>query len=466
MSSFIEQGLNFFANKKEKEGYRGILGPDSNIDSLNQNDVDFTSVSSLKNNLSQGIDDYNTKYTALKTKTNDYLGMTANYGSDKNYNIFINKPMGYREITATPYVNGYCIANGASNSALQGLTDASTRGFDTAYPNNFPNTAAGATEATNACKLWAADTQSSSSSSSNPDKTYFALTKDNVTNKFKCYTGDTLSGTPQQYTVKRVAYSVASSNDATRGGLFMNGTVGVYNEVIPETNYDPTNQYNVNTRFAAPLAGYTTCDRFTGGALNLESINATLGANCTNITNAPVKVRYVYIKSSQDPSIGDGYIQISQLAVFGFLNGVGQNVASQQVNNKATAGSGNGPNYTNVTNSGYAWTSSGGWSMTYRSWPSFAVDGVLSSRPFPNGYHSASPGRNEWWSLDLGKEFPVYQIDYYNRAGCCPWRAKGMTMQLSDGNGTVISLKDPKSGVSTNTLIFNDNAKQSFVIAQ
>lgn len=461
MSSFLEQGLKLFANKKEKEGYRGIFGPINSIDNLNKNDPDFAMVERLKNNLSQGIGDYNTKYAVVETKTNNYLGMTAQYGSNKNYNIFINKPMAYREITATPYVNGSCIANGASNAALAGLTDASSKGFDTAYPNNFPNTTAGAAAATNACKLWAADTQRSSSSSSNsPDKTYFALTKDNTTNKFKCYTGDTLSGTPQQYTVKQVAYSVASSSDASRGGLFMNGTVGVYNEVIPETNYDTSNPNNVNTRFAAPLAGYTSCDKFVGGALNLESINATLGANCTNTSNAPVKVRYVYINSSQDPSVGDGYIQISQLAVWGFLNGIGQNVASRQVNNQAAADCGNGANYTNATHIGWEGNRYGG------GLPAYAIDGVLRSRTFQEGgYHSASTSRTEWWSLDLGKEFPVYQIDYYNRAGCCEWRAKGMTMQLKDGNGTLISLKDPKTGASTNTLIFNSNSKQTFVIS-
>lgn len=452
MSTFLEQGLKLFANKKEKEGYRGILGSDPNIDSLNQNDQDFDSARRLKNNLSQGIDDYNTKYAVLEKKTNDYLGMTAQYGSNKNYNLFINKPMAYREITATPYVNGSCIANGASNAALSSLTDASTKGFDTAYPNNFPNTTDGTMEATNACKLWAADTQAGSST--NPYKTYFAVTKDNVTSKFKCFTGDTLSGTPQQYTVKRVAYSVASSNDATRGGLFMNGTVGVYNEVRPDTNFDPSNPYNVNTRFASPLDGYTSCDRFVGGALKVESINATLGANCNNMSTLPVKVRYVYINNTQDPSIGDGYIQISQLAVWGFLNGTGQNVATRSVNNQAVVNSGIGVNYTNPTHS--SWWQGG-------SAPENAIDGVLSSRGIM--YHSASSSRTEWWSLDLGKEFPVYQIDYYNRPDF-QWRAKGMTMQLKDGNGTLITLKNPQTGANTNTLIFNTNSKQSFVISQ
>jgi len=378
--------------------------------------------------------------------------MTAQYGQNKNYNLFINKPLNNSQINASPYVNGSCISNGISNAALAGLTDASTTGFDAAYPDNFAN----ALDAKQACKLWAADTQnysSSSSSSSNPTETYFAITK-NSDNKFKCFTGNALSGTPSQYTVKKTAYSVASSNDATRGGLFLDGTLGVYNHIRPELPPDPSNPYNVKTSFLAPLAGYTTCDKFIGGALNVDSINATLGANCTNTTNLPVNVRYIYIQAS--PTVRDSYIQISQLAVFGFINGVGQNVASKLVNSNASASCGNGASYTNGYPRGYKGSD-----------PNTAIDGILSSRPWPSIYHSATVLKTEWWKLDLGKNYPIYQIDYYNRADLASWRAQGMLMQLFDNVGSPVTIKDPHTGANVTTFTFRSaNAKQSFVITK
>jgi hypothetical protein len=98
--------------------------------------------------------------------------------------------------------------------------------------------------------------------------------------------------------------------------------------------------------------------------------------------------------------------------------------------------------------------------------PNIAIDGQLSSRPYPYGYHSASGSKDEWWRLDLGQEYSVYQVDYYNREGCCPWRAKGMTMEFQDKDGKGVPVKDPTTGVTTNTLVFkDDSAKQSFIIS-
>ena len=460
MSLFLQDGLKWLENKskkikreikniKTKEGYRGIMGNIPSVDAVNNSDSDFTTTVTLTDNLAQGINTYNTKYDSLNTATKTYLGKTSEYGVDKNYNMFINTPMDFSKITATPYTKGVCVANGASsNNTLHGLTDAGVN-FTAAYPNNFANTPTGAKEAINACKLWAADTQTYSSSSTNPTSTYFAVTKDTSDDpKFKCYTGNTLSGEPKQYTVKQVAYVLANSSDVDQGGFFSDGTFGVYNSK-PTADADTSNPNNISTRFAAPLAGYEYCDKMVGGSLNPKSITATLGANCTNVTGKPVNIRFIRVNASGIPWM---FIQISQLAVFAISNGVGMNVATSQNNNKAVA----------TASSQYSWYTE----------PVRAIDGQLAARSYPYIFHSGSYG-TEWWQLDLGQEYPVYQIDYYNREGCCQDRARGMTLQFKDGSGgnwdsaQLVQVKDPVSGANAPSLKFlSDAMKQTFMIAQ
>jgi hypothetical protein len=446
MSLFLKDGLEWLQNKTKKiEGYRGIMGPIKDIDQINDTDPDIVNSEKLSTDLTNQITDYNTKFTNLQDSTNNYLGTNKEGSFKKNYNMYVNKSMDMGKITSTAYSGGACIANGVSNAALQGLTDASTKGFDIAYPNNFPNTPAGSAAAINACKIWAADSQSSLPGSRKADS-YFAVTKDNTNNKYKCYYGSQLTGTPSQYSSKKLAYSVASSTDATRGGLFSDGTVGVYNHLM--TGTDVSNPYSAYT--TSKLTGYSTCDRLFGGSLNTSTISATLGANCTNVTNPPVKIRYVIINSSGN------YIQIAQLVVMAFKDGIGQNVSNKQTNNKAVAHSGNGANQTNQTDSGFNGVN-----------PNTAIDGTISARGWPNLYASASPDRTEWWKLDLGQEYPVYQIDYYNRTDCCNNRAIGMTMQFQDNDGKLVTVKDVNNrGVSTTALKFtNGSAKQSFTIS-
>ena len=469
MSSIFTDGLEWLQNKVKKiEGYRGIMGPITEIDSMNASDPDFLNKTTYNNNLAQGIATYNTKYNALTSATNDYLGMTSLYGENKNYNIFVNTPMEYSSITASVYTGGGCIANNPSStsqySALTaaGLTDTSSKGFDEAYPNNFPNTLGGTVRAMNACKLWAADSQVPSSSSTNPDNTWFAITKyitDPVTKlqKFKCFTGNALQTTPNPYMVEKVAYTIASTSDATRGGLFMDGTVGVYNNNANTTAANINNPYKISTPFLAPFDKFTKCDKFFGGAVNTNSISASLGVNCSNTNGTPVNIRYVFVNTNrkQSSSQDNGWIQISQLAVFAYVNGTGRNVSSRVNNNKAVAHSGNGPGYTNQTDSAYSGTNI-----------NTPIDGNVASRDWPYIYHSVTKSTNEWWSVDLGQEYPVYEITYYNRKDCCWYRAVDMTIQFKDGAGSLVTVKD-SNGNATQTLTIPSTALvQKFNIAK
>jgi hypothetical protein len=459
MSLFLAEGLEWLKNKTKKiEGYRGIMGPIPEIDSINASDPDFTNVASQSNNLSQGITDYTTKYNELKTITNNYLGMTAQNGSNRltNYNMFVNNPMDMGQIIATPFAGGACIKNGTSNSALAGLTDASTQGFDTLYANNFPNTPAGAQSAINACKFWAADSQTTAVNK--PASTYFAVTKDITTNKFKCFSGNTLTTTPTQYTVKQTAYNIISTADATRGGLFKDGTIGVFNEILSGSSTDPSNPNN--TQFIATASGYSACNKQTGGELNKSTVIATLGSNCTNVTYTPVNIRYVYIKASQDTTNTDGYIHISQLAVYGFRSGIAKNLSNRADPTnipKPVAHSGVGTlalPFSNKTNTSWG-----------TAVPNNAIDGTNTPRVYPGMYHSLTKDRNEWWSVDLGQEYPVYQIDYYNEINFS-WRAIGMQMHFKDNSGNVVRVKDSITGALVPFLTISDSAKQSFIISQ
>lgn len=65
--------------------------------------------------------------------------------------------------------------------------------------------------------------------------------------------------------------------------------------------------------------------------------------------------------------------------------------------------------------------------------PERAVDGKLQSRAHPFEYHSLGRS-NDFWMVDLTREYPIKQIDYYNRADCCSQRAAGMIIELLDKN--------------------------------
>ena len=376
--------------------------------------------------------------------------------------------MDFSKIISTPYEGTTC----AANSSYGGLKDTSTQGFDTAYPIN-PTTKTNfsdANAAINACKLWAADTQTtptgnglasvsetssaSSVAAANSDKTYFAVTKDDTNSHYKCYTG-ILTGKPSQYSVKQTAYVLANSTDADSGGLFLDGTIGVYNSNPPPEPADPSNPQNsvyINTA----LTGYGSCDKWFGGSINPNTIKASLGVNCTNITIKPVNVRYIQILNSGNPN---GYMQISKVKVLAIVNGVSKNIGAGSSNrlltrNSATSGRGSKPGE-NPINNGWGWSPP--W-LALIDWP--------SNYGWPWMYHSATPNASEWWQLDLGQEFLVYEVDYYNRVGCCQERAEGMKMKFLDKNKTEINVKNPDTGASTAYLTFKDgSAVQKFMVS-
>ena len=100
---------------------------------------------------------------------------------------------------------------------------------------------------------------------------------------------------------------------------------------------------------------------------------------------------------------GTEYLQISQLVV---LDSRGQNVAL----NKPTS-------YYSISNSANT------------SGSSVAVDGTLSIRIPPAIYHSGGTGSAEYFQVDLGGQYDIVQIIYFNRNGLQE-RATGTTIAL------------------------------------
>ena len=73
--------------------------------------------------------------------------------------------------------------------------------------------------------------------------------------------------------------------------------------------------------------------------------------------------------------------------------------------------------------------------------PQSAVDGTLSSRPFPNIYHQGPPCGvdGQFYLVDFGKDENIKEIVYYNRQDCCGNRAKYLIVQLLDDNQNIVS---------------------------
>jgi hypothetical protein len=442
----IKEGIKWLENKMKKiESFEtsrwGIMDAtksntiNSSIDQKNNNDPDIANATTYKNNLAQGLGEYSTNNRALTTATNDFLaGSTAQYG--RNYNVYVNQPVDLNKITATPYnTTKMCVqTNISSDGKLFGLTDAGAT-FTSAYPDNFSDTPKGRAAALNACKLWAADTQVSSGT--NPTSTYFGITKDD-TNKFKCYTGNSISGTPEAYRGQKVvAYTIASSLDSNKGRLFYDGTIGVYNSngVATSGGIDPRNTQVITPTPLTNLPDkFSKCDKYIGGSIVPSSINASLGLNCSTSTEnmKPLNIRTIKIQSNGD------WLQISRLAVFANVEGRGMNVA---------------PNGTATATSNY-----------YSHWtnPNIAIKQDLGSFYHPNIFHSARAHRDEYWTLDLGREYLVYQIVYYNRNGCCSERANGMKITFYNGNNAPVY--PAGTSVTTPFILMNSNQVQTYAI--
>ena len=454
--------LKGYGGYDSKEGFGGILGP-SIIDITNEQETARTN--GLTTSLQVDLENYATANQALQEKTNKYLNSVPDT-QGRNYNIFINKAAGHSDIESTLVDKGKCVE--VSSVLAGGLNDAGAP-FYGAYPNNFSSVV----DANDACKLWAAD-------AGMPN---FAIGKSADNSTYTCHVGS-FSGNPSKYSVPQVAYVIASSNDATLGGLFLDGTIGVYNADASDNIADTSaataagtstgtstgtgtgtsstgtstsrgatygtgaaetvvvpgkpknsNHYNVKlmTGSAVPN-GYAMCDKFIGGALVAQSVQATLGANCSGDVGTPFSARYVTMWNN--PNNPDSYLQISQIAVYSYSDGKIINVAPLGT---ATDGWGN---------KGFGGSST-----------ALAIDGNLSNKTVETEVYRSLTGQpGTYWELDLGQEYPVFQVTYYNWAGGDGSRSNGGTMVVQDGEKSKSVKRSTGKG---NVQVFNIQEKDA-----
>lgn len=135
------------------------------------------------------------------------------------------------------------------------------------------------------------------------------------------------------------------------------------------------------------------------------------------------KVRY--IKVFFDPPI-DGTIQISQLAVYSKCINIAPNGTPSALNTYGFDTSANYP-----------------------------IDGTLEARAFPFIYQSYEPSNFGYWLLDLGQEFFVDKIVYYNRSDSNSDRANGMLIATYGKNF-------PNNSVPLKQFILNSDLIQTF----
>ena len=120
-----------------------------------------------------------------------------------------------------------------------------------------------------------------------------------------------------------------------------------------------------------------------------------------NTLPQPQNVRYIRIT----PNANGDYIQISKFVVNAFVNGTLINVAPRGTCTAANAYRGTAANNPIKVNGG--------------------------------NYYSASASRNNWWQLDLGQDYNVDEVIYFNRQGGLKKRALGMQIQLKANDETV-----------------------------
>jgi hypothetical protein len=68
----------------------------------------------------------------------------------------------------------------------------------------------------------------------------------------------------------------------------------------------------------------------------------------------------------------------------------------------------------------------------YPAQPNVIVNGNAEARGHPGEWHGS--GGNDWIEIDLGNEFPVSKVVFYNRADCCQDRANRATLTLLNSN--------------------------------
>jgi hypothetical protein len=195
----------------------------------------------------------------------------------------------------------------------------------------------------------------------------------------------------------------------------------------PETAQTFADPYLFTTVNTEPN-GFSTCDKLIGGNVNTKTINATYGKNCSNSTKKPLNVRSIRIT----PNGTSQNIQISQLVVMAFINGVQQNVA-----NKGTITSSPSINDTN---------------------PLTPVDGNTDNKL----YWSSEGTREAFWQLDLGIEYPVVSITFYNRLDMNDY-ADGMSINFLDADEEGYTLQNPVILTAQLKQTFNVSADDIFL---
>jgi hypothetical protein len=214
----VEQGKKLLQGFKSKikdgfsrhrrEGFSGILGSNSDMDSVLASDQLKTNT--VKTDFTRNITTYSDDYNKLQEKTTFYLNNSENdYNQQKNYNVFINKSLTQDKITEVSAKG--CVTFGSL--ANNGLTQDTA--FNQFYPTNFTNYV----DADNACKLWAADSGSIA----------YGVTQDSAAN-FNCFKGDNVDlAKTTQYSKPKKLYSVLDGDtQAQQGGLFKNGQIGTW----------------------------------------------------------------------------------------------------------------------------------------------------------------------------------------------------------------------------------------------
>jgi hypothetical protein len=135
----------------------------------------------------------------------------------------------------------------------------------------------------------------------------------------------------------------------------------------------------------------------------------------------------VYYPAGRTGSSGLNCIQISQIAAF---DNRGQNVA-----------------FGKPTNAANTWANGADGAV-----PSRPVDGQLRPRSHPAEYHSQCAA-GDFWEVDFTREYPIKQVNYYNRADCCSWRSQGMILELQDKNRKPVWQATLRGGLPIETFL-------------
>lgn len=175
--------------------------------------------------------------------------------------------------------------------------------------------------------------------------------------------------------------------------------------------------------------------RTTGGKkfVSKELLSSTVSQTTTTANVGTIYGRYVRIKPPA--TSGDGFLNISQVVV---LDPAGINVAKNRKAYVSSLFSGSSP-------------------------ASIVVDGTLSSRAWPNIWHSNTATRaTEFWEVDLGITQPINSIVYYGRDttsnGGTPDRNTGVIVQVfstRDSNAVPVYSGTLTSNASPQTLTFS-----------